>query len=260
MRINISQILNNKAAKYIGVGLIAFSGGTGFGYFMGRKKSSETSHISDEKNDYEENAQLSLFELYPALATKTQWGEQHGTFKVPNINIERPWVRETLDVEDEHMTTTETLGIDTPEEVIVEPEDTTVYVNVFKSSDDQWDYEAELAVRQENAPYVIHRDEFLLEEMGYEQTTVTYYAGDDIMTDVNDVPIYNHGVLISPLKFGHGSGDQNVVYIRNESLELEWEVLLHTGRYEVEVLGLEVERQYENNLAHSHSVLKFRDE
>lgn len=261
MGINIGQILNNKTAKYIGVGLIAFSGGTGFGYFIGRKKNNSESDSMTDKSDSEENGQLSLFEHYPILRSNvpTEWKDE--TFKIPNINIERPWVRETLDVEDEKMTTTKTWGLDNPEEVVVEPENTEVYVNVFKSSDDQWDYEAELAVRNENAPYVIHRDEFVLEEMGYEQTTVTYYAGDDIMTDVNDVPIYNHASMIHPLKFGHGSGDQNVVYIRNESLELEWEVLLHNGRYAVEVLGLEVERHYETtNLAHSHSVLKFRDE
>jgi hypothetical protein len=255
--INISQILNNKTTKYIGVGLIAFSGGTGFGYFIGRKKeNSESVHISDGYDSSEDSNQLSLFDEQSGDSN-----HEGNSFKVPNINIERPWVRETLDVEDEQMNTTDTWGLDNPEEVVVEPENTAVYVNVFKSNDDQWDYEAELAVRNENAPYVIHRDEFVLEEMGYEQTTVTYYAGDDIMTDVNDVPIYNHASMIHPLKFGHGSGDQNVVYIRNESLELEWEVLLHNGRYAVEVLGLEVERHYETtNLAHSHSVLKFRDE
>lgn len=248
MKINFGQILNNTTAKYIGVGLIAFSGGTGVGYLIGRKKNKEMTHISKEPE------QLSLFDQHPVLSED------------PNVNLDRPWVKETLMIDEDGTETKEVLHSNNLKEWVT-PTVTEIdgnedkYVNVFKSNDDQWEYEAELAIRTPNAPYVIHRDEYVCEEMGYEQTTVTYYAGDDIMTDINDVPIYNHGSMMSPLKFGHGSGDPNVVYIRNESLELEWEVLLHTGRYSVEVLGLEVERHYDNdNLAHSRSVLKFRDE
>lgn len=260
MKINFSQVLNNQVTKYIGVGLIAFSGGTGVGYLIGRKKNKEMTHISEEPQ------QLSLFEQYPVLAAKNPWIGEGETFNVPNVNLDRPWVKETLMIDEDGTETKEVLHSNNLKEW-VKPTVTEIdsnddkYVNVFKSSDDQWDYEAELAVRTPNEPYVIHRDEYVCEEMGYEQTTVTYYAGDDIMTDINDVPIYNHGSIISPLKFGHGSGDPNVVYIRNEKVELEWEVLLHTGRYSVEVLGLEVERHYDHdNLAHSRTVLKFRDE
>ena len=262
---NVTSVLKSQAAKYVGVGILAFSGGTGLGYFIGRKKKNKEMNVSEE-SDVSENTQLSLFEKYPAHNHPLPL-EKGAKSNVPNLNPDRPWMKETLVLNEDSAETKAFVHSNNLKEWVkptvakIEPEDDVKYLNIFKSNDDQWDYEAEMAVRTPNAPYVIHRDEYVCEEMGYEQTTVTYYAGDDIMTDINDVPIYNHGSMISPLKFGHGSGDQNVVYIRNETLELEWEVLLSTGRYSVEVLGLEVERHYDNdNLAHSRSVLKFRDE
>jgi hypothetical protein len=90
-------------------------------------------------------------------------------------------------------------------------------------------------------------------EMDYNQETLTYYKGDDIVADQSDTPIYNHSGLMGDLKFGHGSGDANVVYIRNDSIQMEWEVLLHEGSFEVEVVGLQVEREYEeSDIKHAH--------
>jgi hypothetical protein len=39
------------------------------------------------------------------------------------------------------------------------------------------------------------------------------------------------------LRFGHGSGDPNVVYIRNPKLEADFEVTRSAGKYAKEVLG-----------------------
>lgn len=133
-----------------------------------------------------------------------------------------------------------------------------VRVNVFAGSDSDWDYESELSTRSPNAPYVIHADEFIGDEMGYKQTTVTYYAGDDIMADVDDTPIYGHRQMMGDLKFGHGSKDPNVVYIRSEPLRMEWEVLRHAGKFGEEVLGLQAEEEMEDEIRHSHPVRKFR--
>lgn len=237
---NVSDFAKSQAAKYFGLGVISFSGGTALGYFVGKrnKKKIEVPVFVTETvdlEDSEDDNQLSLFEI-----------------EVEESDYSKPLVVEISHEEYEQVV----VGYeDAPE-----PEATVNVVHIFRSSDDQWDYEAEVSQRSPNEPYVIHRDEYVSDEMGYEQTTVTYYAGDDIMTDINDVPIYNHATIIRPLKFGHGSGDPNVVYIRNEHLELEWEVLLHTGRYEIEVLGHQLEHRYEQEtLAHSNSVLKFRD-
>ena len=120
-------------------------------------------------------------------------------------------------------------------EVILEEKPYIEHVNVFHTRD-KWDYEMELSTRTPDSPYIIHADEYISDEMDFRQETVTYYVGDDIMADLHDVPIYNYQSLMGELRWGHGSGDNNVVYIRNEKTKQEWEVLKHLGRFELEVL------------------------
>lgn len=130
--------------------------------------------------------------------------------------------------------------------------------NVFTNQHADWDYDEEVSKRNKSAPYIIHEDEYISSESEYRQETLTYYQGDDIMADPTDTPIYNHHGIIGELLFGHGSNDPGVVYVRNDQLEIEWEILLHTGSFEQEVLGLQLERLNEKELR--HSVQKFRRE
>lgn len=126
--------------------------------------------------------------------------------------------------------------------------------------DGAWDWETENLARTTLEPYVLHKDEFYGEEKeGYTQTTLTYYAGDDILVDENDRPIYNHIAVIGPMRFGHGSDQLSVFYVRNDSLKAEYEVVLDEGLYSVEVLGLEIEEEAEAKDL-KHSVPRFRME
>jgi hypothetical protein len=125
------------------------------------------------------------------------------------------------------------------------------------ATEDVWDYDLEIAGRNPDNPYVIHRDEFDDEEKGYSHSTLTYYKGDDVLCDESDVPIYNAEKIAAPLLFGHGTNDPNVVYIRNERLEAEYEVMLDSGYYSVEVLGEEIENSFDNKKA---SLPKFKQE
>lgn len=113
---------------------------------------------------------------------------------------------------------------------------------------EDWDWEVEERARElnPNAPYVIHRREYEDQDKEfYSQSTLTYYKGDDVLCDEHDVPVYNAEAIASPLDFGRGSGDPNVVYIRNDKLQAEYEVLLDHGYYSVEVLGQEIEHSFE---------------
>jgi hypothetical protein len=128
--------------------------------------------------------------------------------------------------------------------------------NIFEARvNDDWDWEEELANRSPNAPYILHREEFFANEMELEQTTITYYKGDDVLCDEKDVPIYSPEKVVGRLEFGRGSQDPNVVYIRNEELGAEWEVLLDHGYYAVEVLGGQIEDSMKDI---KHSIRKFK--
>lgn len=140
----------------------------------------------------------------------------------------------------------------------VNPDDGAL-VNIFgNNTTDNWDYASELEERTPEHPYIIHRDEFFGQESGYDQTTITYYEGDDILCDEKDQPIYNPDKVVGTLIFGHGSQDPNIVYVRNDHFQAEYEVLRDSGHYQIEVLGAQiVEEGEERDIKHSR-ILKFR--
>lgn len=114
--------------------------------------------------------------------------------------------------------------------------------NVFEQhgqGPDSWDMQAEVASREAGGTYVIHTDE--REEIeGYSQATLTFYAKDGVLCDEDDKVINEEDGLVGPpenLRFGHGSGDPNVVYIRNEHLEVELEIVKSPNSYAEEVHG-----------------------
>jgi len=128
-----------------------------------------------------------------------------------------------------------------------------VVTNVFDQSGDEWDQNAEVQSRSEDQPYVIHVDEYVADEFGWDsQSTLTWYEGDQVLCDSSDRPIYNPAEVVGELKFGHGSKDPNVVFIRNEKLKAEYEILRDHGSYQSVVLGEELEHEYERqDLRHS---------
>lgn len=125
--------------------------------------------------------------------------------------------------------------------------------------DEGWNYEEEIEKRNPEEPYIIHKDEFFENEKDYRQSTLTYYKSDHILCDSDDTPVYNIEKVVGKLEFGKGSKDPSIVYIRNEKLEAEYEILLDHGWYQVEVLGQAVE-DHLNDPNVKHSLHKFREE
>lgn len=117
--------------------------------------------------------------------------------------------------------------------------------NIFDSSqpvedeDDEFDLEAEKQKRDPKRPYILSHDEFFNAEYDWNQNSLTYFQGDDVLVDEQDSPINDVRNTIGEenLRFGHGSKDANIVYIRNHKLELDFEVTRSFGKYTEEVLG-----------------------
>lgn len=138
-----------------------------------------------------------------------------------------------------------------------------VVVSVFgEGAGDEWDYKSEIEARDKTRPYVIHVDEYQGDEMGWDsQSTLTWYEKDSVLTDSHDHPIHNPNEVVGlPLSFGHGSNDPNVVYVRNERLQAEYEILRDSGSYQEVVLGeaFEAAAQAEE-LRHSRT-MRFRSD
>lgn len=147
--------------------------------------------------------------------------------------------------------------IEPPVEVVVEKIEVQHNVFVEAATDPRdWDYNAEIADRElnPNKPYAISFDEHNENSMHHEQVTFTYYEMDETLADEQDKIVDNieYTVGIDNLqRFGHGSHDANVVYVRNEALDLDFEIVKSRGSYKVEVLGMTEETDAE--LRHSRS-------
>jgi hypothetical protein len=126
--------------------------------------------------------------------------------------------------------------------------------NVFRDQaappKDEWDWHKERSQRSPLRPYVIHREE-RDEADAYDSVTFTYYEADDVICNERDevIPEGDRERIFGEAnleKFGHGSGDATTVYIRNDQLEMDIEVIRSPNSYAEEVHGFEPE------IKHSH--------
>lgn len=125
--------------------------------------------------------------------------------------------------------------------------------NVFEEArvDHEWDYHRERRLRSPDVPYVIHYDE--RKELDYQEVTLTYYEGDDVLCTERDevVDPDKRNELIgerSLSRFGHGSNDASIVYVRNDQLELVYEVVKSPNSYAEEVHGFSHDAYFRGNV------------
>lgn len=242
MNDKLYKVWNDPKKKAIIVGVIAFNVGVGFGYFLGKRNKVEPYDFTTQLN-----SNFNVIELE----------ELEEISKKKNENIVsygENFIKSEIEESSEEITKV-VIG-----ENVNEESEQLITQSIFPEKDDDWNYPLEISKRNSGEPFIIHKDEFYADEHGYTQSSYTYYSGDNIMVDEEDAPVYNHEQVTGPLLFGHGSGDPNVVYIRNDQRKAEYEVLFDPGLYSVEVLGLEIENnQRVEDLKHSKN-RKFRVE
>lgn len=122
--------------------------------------------------------------------------------------------------------------------------------NITQTSTDEIEVEAiveksvfaKAELRDVSKPYIISQEEFMENAPDYIQNTVTYYRGDNVLADERDDPIEEIEKVVGLdclVSFGKDSSDDRAVHVRNEVLQLDFEVLLHEGSYATEVLGVD---------------------
>lgn len=90
-------------------------------------------------------------------------------------------------------------------------------------------------------PHVITFEQFNEECDNYDKITLTYYADGDTLTDEDESIIDNVLELVgyeALLSFGEGSNDPDIVYVRNDSLRIDYEIVRSEGSYKTIVLGI----------------------
>lgn len=116
---------------------------------------------------------------------------------------------------------------------------------VHDESDQLTEWDKEFAARDESKPYVISQQEFYtgVDVDDFEASSLTFYEGDGELADEHDIVI-PQGVVeekighVNLSKFGIGSDDSGIVYIRNEEAKEVYEITRHEGKYSVVVAGM----------------------
>jgi hypothetical protein len=115
--------------------------------------------------------------------------------------------------------------------------------NIFGDDRPPFDINAILRQRGKNKPFILNKDEFMAAEPGYNQSTLTFYEHDEVLADERDEVVDEVDSIVGEenLKmFGAMSADPNIVYIRNDILQQDYEILRSEGSYAVEVMGFEM--------------------
>lgn len=116
--------------------------------------------------------------------------------------------------------------------------------NIFDNAPEPFDWEAEMAHREaisDSEPYIITLQEYT-EDADFDEIALTYYEGDGVLTTPDDQVVHDvQGTIggLENLRFGYGSEDGNIVYIRNPRTQSNMEVVRSENSYEVEVLGVD---------------------
>lgn len=105
---------------------------------------------------------------------------------------------------------------------------------------------AEFNSRDCDEPYVITLEEFSAERMDFDKTSISYYEEDDTLLDDGDEVIDDVDGTIGDSalsSFGEGNPSPDVVYVRNERLGTDFEVVRHHASYQEAVLGVKRARR-----------------
>jgi hypothetical protein len=96
-------------------------------------------------------------------------------------------------------------------------------------------------IYSKGSPYIISLEEFSDEAPNYDKSTIYYYADDNTLSDENEeiitdvISIVGDQALYS---FGDRSEDPEIVYVRNEKLQIDYEIVCLNKSYSETVLGI----------------------
>lgn len=132
--------------------------------------------------------------------------------------------------------------------------------NIFDHSDNEDPEEDDDVMKWERSfedPYVITIAEFMEDKQEFDKITINYYDEDNTLSDERDGIINDVERLIGADNlehFGKGSDNEHTVYIRNERMSTDWEVVRDMRSYATVVFGLD-----EDDIADTKVPRKMRD-
>lgn len=254
-----------------GIGIAGFGAGVGVGYFLAKRRTTTQLEESKLKIEEMESEQLQLDFKRVEMDREFNQQIQQSIIVIRELKEAGKFLldwkndSEAVDraIEDSIEESVKTHPSNEKRKITVAPanikENENIVINVFPDDDDDWDYDEECKTRSPDHPYIIHRDEYFSNEMDFSQSSLTYYEGDNILCDEQDVPVYNPEKVAGKIIFGHGSKDPSICYVRNEYLQAEYEIIVDHGFYQTEVLGTPPNSEVKE-FKHARRVPKFKKE
>lgn len=89
---------------------------------------------------------------------------------------------------------------------------------------------------------IISYEDYSNDEMHHDKLSLTYYQGDNVLTDDQDVPVPSPDDIVGPqalTSFGVDSDDSNVVFIRNNTTKVDFEITRSYASFEDVVMGVQ---------------------
>lgn len=273
--VEVVEVFRNNPKVLVAAGVVGLGLGAVAGYFLARKVLTEEyalvaqDEILEAKEFYASFNKVDLdgTPLTPQDVLAQRHGvealealrEYQGTDEIPNEGTPHD---EVLD-EEQMARLEERAGInreDTPGAVKTpyreafkggsNPDLKKEELNVFAG--ETFDLEEEQKYRTEDKPFIITHDEYFENAHDYENYSYTWYEMDEVLCDEHDKPVEDTDEVIGDVhltRFGSGSKDPNIVYIRNDRMGIDMELVRSKGSYLEEVLG--IPKEDEKSMKHS---------
>lgn len=91
--------------------------------------------------------------------------------------------------------------------------------------------------RHDPEPLIITELEYMQDEEDYEKLSISWFPGDRVLVDSKEKPIDDVEATVGINNLNHLGVDQSVIYVRNNKLEMDFEIAIEAGTYRETVLG-----------------------
>jgi len=92
-------------------------------------------------------------------------------------------------------------------------------------------------------PYIIREEQYHDEYQHFEKHSITFFEEDDTLAMPDDRPVEDVDAMVGDAltRFGEGSNDKDIVYVRNQVQRTDYEIIRNKNSFGVMVLGFDKE-------------------
>jgi hypothetical protein len=120
---------------------------------------------------------------------------------------------------------------DSKSSIVLGETDSTEHIAYEKIAKRYSHSESEAKAETTDKPYVITPEMFVAENRDWDKITLTWYSRNGLLVTEEDEPIDIRASIGEEALSRIGEYEKGVVYVRNERLEIDYEVILDTGSF-----------------------------